>query len=339
MGFWLLLTIGMPTGIAADDSESSTTTANVLKQLGDETATARTAAEPQLICVKPGEFWMGSPADEKLRRKDEQRHTVQITRPFCIAKHEVTQRQYEEVMGYQPSWFSPMGDGQDSVEQTNTRGFPVDSVTWFDALEYCNRLSRLKRLAAYYSITEVVRTGKAITAARVKVLGGTGFRLPTEAEWEYACRAGTNTSHCFGTVSLKIRRREKGNFRDIVMTSSYGIVSYRTKRTASAGKYAANFWGLHDMHGNVAEWCWDWYDASYYGKSPQKDPLGPATGNHRALRGGSFLSSLPNCRSAARYWSSPATRKYYIGFRVARNGPLPQKPQSRNADGVELDSR
>ncbi len=271
-------------------------------------------AEERFAYVKPGEFKMGSPQAEKERKKDEPEHVVHITRPFLIARHEVTQNEYHAIVGKRPSWFF-----RDEVRSGN---FPVDSVTWFDALWYCNLLSQRRGLAPYYEITEITRKGTAIIAAKVKVPGGPGYRLPTEAEWEYACRAGTITTHHFGTLARDSRVNKRGNFRYSLTVPTYGLAFHSPGMTREVGKFIRNPWGLYDMHGNVAEWCWDWYDKSYYSRSPKADPTGPASGIHRVLRGGSYLVSQHNCRSASRFWSHPAETKFYIGFRVARDAPL-----------------
>ena len=296
-----------------------------------KTLYVNTAAEPpeeELVHVKAGEFKMGSPKTEKERKQDEVEHLVRITRPFLIARHEVTQDEYHAVVGDRPSWFF--------IDKGRSGSFPVASVTWFDSLRYCNLLSQRRGLEHYYEITEIKRKGTAIIAAQVKVLGGNGYRLPTEAEWEYACRAGTATPHHFGTLARDSRVNKRGNFRYSLTVPTYGLAFHSPGMTREVGKYIRNPWGLYDMHGNVAEWCWDWYDKSYYSNSPKADPTGPASGVHRVLRGGSYLVSEHNCRSAARFWSHPAETKFYIGFRVARDAPLhkeqkaPQKKE-RNA--------
>lgn len=282
------------------------------------------------VYMQPGEFVMGSPETEVDRRGNELQHTVRMTCPFFIARHEVTQNEFYKVMDQRPSWFSSTGEGQDKVGRKQTGNFPVDSVTWFDAIEFCNRLSKLHDSAPYYSLTDVERKGKAIVSAKVKILGGTGYRLPTEAEWEYACRAGTKTSHHFGTLPKKSSRSNRGNFKYSVMTRSYGLGYHTLHRTTKVGDYTPNAWKIHDMHGNVAEWCWDWYDESYYSESPKADPIGPDSGDHRVLRGGSFLATQPNCRSATRFWSLPGETKFYIGFRLARSAPTRKNVESED---------
>ena len=190
-------------------------------------------------------------------------HTVQITKPFYVGKFEVTQKQYHAVMGVNPSQFI----GNDR---------PVEKVSWFDAKTFCQRLSD--------------RTGRTV-------------RLPTEAEWEYACRAGGSTNYCYGDDPNQL-----------------GSVAWFGENSADAthvvGGKDANAWGLHDLHGNVWEWCADWYDADYYQVSPQNDPAGPPSGAYRVLRGGSFLSIAYDCRASGRDRSRPLGASYSYGFRV-----------------------
>ncbi len=261
--------------------------------------------------VGSGEFQMGSHVSEKDRRDDESQHMVRITQPFLMGTHEVTQDEYAEVMGQRPSWFSPTGDGAGKVAKLKTSRFPVDSVTWFDTIEFCNRLSKRDGYAPYYSIERAKFKDMSDAPTRVKILGGVGYRLPTEAEWEYACRAGSTTVYHFGNSGSGGNYAHRG-------TSVYGVGSNKLSRTTTVGSYKPNNWGIYDMHGNVAEWCSDWYDKSYYANSPATDPTGPPTGDHRVLRGGSWLVKQASCRSAIRFWNVPEKSNIYIGFRIAR---------------------
>jgi formylglycine-generating enzyme required for sulfatase activity len=269
----------------------------------------------EFALVPAGDFQMGSPNIRIRGREDEHAHRVRISRPFLLGAYEVTQEEYQKVMETNPSWFSPDGGGKDRIKGMDANHFPVEQVSWFDAIEFCNRLSKLDGYDPYYDVFDVKDDGKRITSAKVKIAGGRGYRLPTEAEWEYACRARTTTDYHFGYV----RTGKEANFKTII-SGGYGgpDTSVFLDRTVSVGSYKPNNWGLYDMHGNVAEWCWDWYGANYYEKSPDTDPQGPADTQHRLLRGGSWITNHQNARSATRFSHAPAEVKDYTGFRVAR---------------------
>jgi formylglycine-generating enzyme required for sulfatase activity len=269
----------------------------------------------ELVLIDPGEFEMGSPRTERGRKADETPHRVRLDLPYLLGKYEVTQEEYKTVMGANPSWFSDTGGGKDKVARLTTARFPVEQVSWFDAAEFCNRLSKADGHPAYYELTDVKKDGDSITATTVKVLGGAGYRLPTEAEWEFACRAGAATAFHFGPTP----RGPEGNFK-MMVSVGYGGSEERPSlgRTGKAGGYKANGWDLFEMHGNAAEWCHDWYDKDYYLAAPAVDPTGPDKGDHRAVRGGSWMVTDANCRSAARFYLAPGERKEYVGFRVAR---------------------
>lgn len=220
----------------------------------------------KLTLISPGKFLMGSPADEAGRDEDEgpQREVV-ISKPFYLGVHEVTQEQYAAVMEAKPSKFT---DGAK----------PVESVSWDEAVEFCQRLSR--------------RTNQAVT-------------LPTEAQWEYACRAGTKTRFSSGDDDRQL--------------STYARYSQGADAgTAVVGAKKPSAWGLFDMHGNVWEWCADWYAGSYV-NAPTQDPTGPALGQFRVLRGGSWGNTSDGCRCATRNKSLPDVRYNGIGFRVVVN--------------------
>jgi formylglycine-generating enzyme required for sulfatase activity/serine/threonine protein kinase len=242
----------------------------------------------KLVLIPAGKFRMGSPNTETDRASDEgPEHEVEITRPFYMGIYEVTQKQYQAVMGRNPSWFSPTGEGKKKVANLSTDEFPVEMVSWYEAVAFCNKLSALPEEERF----------------------GRWYRLPTEAEWEYACRAGAalKTPFHFGR-SL----------------SSYQANIDYLQRTTTVGSYAPNAFGLFDMHGNVWEWCADWYDADYYGKSPKHDPQGPQKGQRRVLRGGSwFVSGGPYSRSARRHGTEPGFRNDNLGFRVVLGVRMP----------------
>ncbi|MCY2987641.1 MAG: formylglycine-generating enzyme family protein [Planctomycetota bacterium] len=237
----------------------------------------------KLRLIPPGKFMMGSPESEAKREGNETQHQVRITRPFYLGVYEVTQEEYERVIGKNPSIFRS-GSGQD------TSRFPVESISWDDAVEFCRELSSLP--------------GER-SAGRV-------YRLPTEAEWEYACRARTTTTFHFGSELNGREANCDGNYP--YGTSSKGPC---LTQPTTVGSYAPNGFGLYDMHGNVWEWCADWFDGKSYGASPMDDPTGPTTGSERIRRGGSYSLPAAHCRSALRFWGLPGSRDMFLGFRVA----------------------
>jgi formylglycine-generating enzyme required for sulfatase activity len=269
----------------------------------------------ETVIIEAGEFLMGSSLKEPGHRIGEIPHRVRISQPFLLGRYEVNQGQFQEVMGFTPSHFRNAAEGQEKVRQLDTGEFPVERVSWFDAVAFCNRLSKRDGYGPYYKMANVQRDRNSIKQSILTIEGGNGYRLPTEAEWEYACRAATTQRFHFGSSSGS----KKANF------VSRGPSFYGTRgkekslgRTAKVGSYMPNVWGLHDMHGNVAEWCWDWYAKDYYAHSLPKDPGGPGHGHHRVLRGGSWLVNEASCRSASRFYLTGDQRKYFAGFRVAR---------------------
>ena len=221
----------------------------------------------RMLLIPAGEFLMGSPdSDSDALTHEKPQHRVKLTRPFYLGVCAVTQEEYERVMGKNPSRFQ--GDPQR----------PVETVSWNDAVEFCRRLSENE---------------------------GKQYRLPTEAEWEYACRAGTTTKWCFGDSESQL-----GEY------AWYDENSGGT--THPVGEKKPNAWGVYDMHGNVWEWCADWYEAGYYSASPADDPQCPSSGDVRVLRGGSWLIFPGGSRSAFRLGSAPDDRSRDNGFRLAR---------------------
>jgi formylglycine-generating enzyme required for sulfatase activity len=246
----------------------------------------------KLVLILPGKFSMGSPRDEANRYGSEgPTHEVEITKPFYLGIYPVTQEEYRKVMGTNPSHLCASGGGKDKLKDAalDTKRFPVESVSWEDAVAFCKKLSALPAEKA---------------AGRV-------YRLPTEAEWEYACRAGTTTAFAFGDALSSTQANFDG-------AQPYGGAKKGPAlgRTCPVGSYKANAWGLHDMHGNIWEWCNDWQDASYYGTGPMKDPQGPATGKTRVSRGGAWGFGATHCRSAYRGHDDPAGRYNNTGMRV-----------------------
>ena len=212
----------------------------------------------EMVLIPAGKFKMGSPESEKGRRGNETQHEVTLTKPFYMGKHEVTQEQWESVMGNNPS-------------DTKGAKLPVTRVSWEDCQEFIEKLN-----------------------ANTKG----GYRLPYEGEWEFACRAGTTTAYSYGDSLTKSDANiEGGSIKEV-------------------GSYKPNAFGLYDMHGNVWEWCEDGHEE--YPEGPVTDPKGPATGERRVWRGGSFNCLVSFARSSFRNFNSPTNRTYYYGFRLAR---------------------
>ena len=244
----------------------------------------------KLARIPAGEFLMGSADTDPGARDDEQpQHSVQISRPFYMGVYEVTQGEFEAVMGINPSSFSRSGLLKDAPADLDGSRFPVDGITWFESVEFCRRLSE---------------SSKEKQARRV-------YRLPTEAEWEYACRAGTTTLFHFGDTLSSSQANFKGTF-------PFGDAPTGPflNRTTTVGSYAANAFGLYDMHGNLHEWCADRFDRDYYRVSPAEDTQGPKRGSYRVIRGGDWYSDGRDCRSAFRYADVPEGKFYALGFRV-----------------------
>ena len=229
----------------------------------------------KLLPIAKGKFQMGSLFREEGYRLAEQRHEVTLTRDYYLGAFEVTQAQYAKLMGNNPSKFQ--GDMIDNVDSSN---HPVDRVSWEDAVEFCKRLSELP---------------EERSAGRV-------YRLPTEAEWEYACRSGSSAPFGFGGLELA---NDYGWFN----SNSNGL-------SQPVGQKDMSDWGLYDMHGNVMEWCSDW--AGDYPEDAVSDPTGPKEGYSRMIRGGAWLTGAAGSKSGNRaFHFPPDTRSDYVGFRVA----------------------
>jgi formylglycine-generating enzyme required for sulfatase activity len=236
----------------------------------------------RLAFLPPGSFWMGSPESEPDCYGNEwPLHAIGITRPFYIGIYPVTQYEFEAVVGSNPSFFHA-GRGGGLYH-------PVEQVSWTDAAKFCARLSALP------AEKEVGRL----------------YRLPTEAEWEYACRAGTQTPFAFGASLASA----EANFNGLYPYGTAPRGPY-LRQTSRVGSYSANAFGLFDMHGQVWEWCADFYDDDYYQVSPTYDPPGPVAGIRRSVRGGAWSYAARGCRSAVRYGYGPGVRNSRFGFRV-----------------------
>ncbi len=224
----------------------------------------------ELIEIPAGEFTMGSPVGEKDREANETQVAVTLTKSFWLGKTEVTQGQWRQVMGTEP-W-----KGKDYVQAD--KDCPATYVSWDDATTFCQNLTEIERKAG-------------------KLKADEEYRLATEAEWEYACRAGTTTAFSFGDDEKQL-----GNFGWFAGNTAGEQYAH------AVGMKKPNPWGLHDMHGNVWEWCSDWYGNALPGGT---DPVGPGKGSDRVLRGGGWRGIPGRCRSAS--------RNYALGFRVARS--------------------
>jgi formylglycine-generating enzyme required for sulfatase activity/uncharacterized protein with von Willebrand factor type A (vWA) domain len=228
--------------------------------------------ELEFAWIPPGEFWMGSPEDEPGRDSDEKRHRVRLTKGFYMQTTPVTQGQWEAATGENPSEFKKAGPDA-----------PVENVSWEDLREFIGKLN--SRAESYR------------------------FRLPTEAEWEYACRAGTETAFHSGPIT-----EPRGRDPNLDKVGWYSQNSGGT--THPVGQKEPNAWGLYDMHGNVWEWCSDWFDSEYYAKSPLEDPQGAESGANRVIRGGSWDFGAGRCRAAYRSSFTPDDRSVLLGFRL-----------------------
>jgi len=262
---------------------------------------------PGFEWIQPGTFTMGSPIGEPGRSASEDQHQVTLTKGFYMSKYQVTQEQYQAVMGSNPSGFTTSPEG-------NQNKLPVEMVSWYDAIVFCNKLSIKEGLNPVYTISgttnpdgwgTVPTSSNATWNAVTANWNANGYRLPTEAEWEYACRAGEQTAFNNGS----------NNWGDALVNGIAWHIDNSVGTTHEVGKKLPNEWGLYDMHGNVGEWCWDWYEA--YG-GDDTNPTGPPTGAFRVRRGGSWSLIAQYARSADRANTVPGGRYNYFGCRLVR---------------------
>jgi formylglycine-generating enzyme required for sulfatase activity len=227
----------------------------------------------KMVYIPPGTFMMGSPQNEQGRGGDETQHQVTLTKGFYMGVTEVTQGQWQKVMGSNPSRFKDCGEN-----------CPVDSVSWNKVQEFIGKLNQQE--------------------------GGKTYRLPTEAEWEYACRAGSATALANGDI------RETRFGPDPNLGEMGWYLGNSDARTHQVGRKKPNGWGLFDMHGNVNEWCYDWYGK--YPSGEVTNPEGQSSGSDRVIRGGSWHDTAGVCRSAVRYGYTPVNWSDDLGFRLVR---------------------
>jgi formylglycine-generating enzyme required for sulfatase activity len=251
----------------------------------------------QFVRVEAGEFLMGTTKaqvdhlvrlfqDSKREYFDDEQpqHPVHISQPFFLGVHQVTQGNYQALMGNNPGRFR------------GPNGLPVENVSWLDAVGFCNKLSERESLSPFYHID----------SAEATFAGGNGYRLPTEAEWEYACRANTATLFPFGDRLSRLNEHA-------------WFIGNAGNTTHLVGEKLPNAWGFFDMLGNVWEWCADGYDEKYFASSPPADPVTVTKASSRVVRGGSWDNDSRNCRSAERYKFVTGLRLNNLGFRVARS--------------------
>jgi formylglycine-generating enzyme required for sulfatase activity len=339
------VTNGIVLGVAAGRTTITATT-----EVGEFEATCAVTVVTNIpvvdgmVWISPGTFMMGSPFDEPESFDDEILHQVTLTEGFYMAKYPVTQKRWVEIMGYNDSIYPMDGD----YYVTRWEEFPVENIFWYEAIVFCNLLSMDEGLSPAYTmyrrdapyaggydmddwidVPENWSTNPADWGnipqqpkdgttrwdhIRVEA-GSAGYRLPTEAQWEYACRAGTTTPLNTGNSITTDQANYNGQYP---YNGEYNWDGVFLWQPIPVGMYAPSAWGLYDMHGNVSEWCWDWYGSYTRPAMPDTDPKGPDTGSLRVLRGGSFWDRGTFLRSACRDFLHPLNCSSTLGFRVIR---------------------
>jgi formylglycine-generating enzyme required for sulfatase activity len=248
-----------------------------------------------MIWLPPGTFLMGSPTGELERSTSEAQHSVTLTRGFFIGKYPVTQGNYRSLINTNPSYFNTNNGYALDLNR------PVEQVSWSDATNYCALLTLQERSAG-------------------RIFTNWVYRLPSEAEWEYACRSGTTTPFYFGNSLTSGMANFFGQYGYVAGTGSvYNSSGVYLARTTAVGNYQPNSRAIYDMSANVWEWCRDWF--TNLTTSSAIDPTGPSTGEDRVLRGGAFNNNAKDCRSASRISDSPSDKVNTVGFRVVLSAP------------------
>ena len=283
----------------------------------------------------PFKFWMGSFDGEvgvEMDRGEQPRHEVTLTKRFRMGMYQITQGQYRAVTRRNPSLFQgkiPLHDGTDLLDGVDTDKLPVEQVSWYEAVEFCNKLSELQGLTPAYTIDKTTKDPNNVSLTKSDPKwtvsfrpGSNGYRLPTEAQWEFACRAGTTTpfnTNCISPVTGQPTiTTDYANYNGVPYIYGDPPGRYR-ERTTEVGTFAPNDWGLYDMHGNVYELCWDrmwapvptfgYEHENYYDSPNQTDPVGVTMSDRRVIRGGSWRHQSARCRSAYRERIQPHDTK------------------------------
>ncbi len=283
-----------------ENVESKTSAENNTNAENNVTQTSVETAPEGFVLVTGGTFQMGSPDSEAWRSNDEKQHSVTVS-DFYMSQYEVTQEEYEAVMGSNPSNFSG-------------KAFPVENVSWLDAVAYCNARSGQEGLAPAYVVD-----GQNVSWER----SADGYRLPTEAEWEYACRAGTTTPFYMKDSPSAEEANYYGHYPYMIEENYFSQGNLEVKpgeyrqTTVEVGSFSANPFGLYDMHGNVGEWTWDIYGE--YPDGEQTNPVGADSGTRRVYRGGGWNDFAKNMRSAYRATMDQDKGSFNIGIRLVRN--------------------
>jgi formylglycine-generating enzyme required for sulfatase activity len=301
--------IGDPTVVTFRDTSESTRSIDML--LDD---VSLTEVPVEFALVFPGRFEMGGREGEIGHGYGEDLHEVSFTRHLLVRKTELSWQEWSAVRALAPSrGYHDMPAGRNGYIGGPESGHPVTEVNWWDAVKWCNLKSEIEGLTpVYYTASafepaNILRNGMPVTYIN---WNADGYRLPTESEWEYFCRAGSTVG--FFTGPMLYLHGEPEPYLDMA-----GWYSGNSGNTHPVGRKQANAWGIYDTHGNVWEWCSDWFEETYP-VGPVIDPIGPSKGAERMIRGGSFHMSAYWCRSAQRGWHLPEAGYWYLGFRPVR---------------------